>query len=37
MMKGIINKLSKNLHLFVYLRKIIEFYFYRKNLEKRDK
>ncbi len=27
MMKGIINKLSKNLHLFVYLRKIIEFNF----------
>ena len=27
MMKSIINKLSKNLHLFVYLRKIIEFNF----------
>ncbi len=26
-MKSIINKLSKNLHLFVYLRKIIEFNF----------
>ena len=26
-MKNIINKLSKNLHLFVYLRKIIEFNF----------
>ena len=27
MMKSIINKLSKNLHLFVYLRKILEFNF----------